>query len=84
MGYNFYSRRFLVRGRLFWPHGIAKALKKQHVGHFCHPNEHGRDKTLLDIGRPCNYETPREGISRISQRLALTRKKIENSLGRPT
>ena len=70
MGYNFYSRCFLVRGRLFWPHGIAKALKKLHVGHFCHPGEHKRVKTLLDIGRLCNYGTPREGISRIGQRLA--------------
>ena len=72
MGYNFYSRCFLVRGSLFWPHGIAKALKKQNVGHFCHPGEHGRVKTLLDIGQHCNYGTPREGILRIGQRSALT------------
>jgi len=44
---------------------LAKALKKQHVGHFCHPSEHGRVKTLLDIGRPCNYGIPREGISSV-------------------
>ena len=68
MGYNVYLRRFLVRGRLFLPHDMANALKKRHVGHFCPPGEHGRVKTLLDIGGPCNYETPREEISRIGQR----------------
>jgi hypothetical protein len=51
---------------------MANALKKQQVGHFCHPGEHGRVKTLLDIGQPCNYGTPREGITKIGQRLALT------------
>ena len=38
---------------------MANSLKKRHVGHFCPPGEHGRVKTLLDIGGPCNYETPR-------------------------
>jgi len=46
---------------------MANALKKLHVGHFCHPGEHGRVETLLDIGRPCNYDTPREEISKIGQ-----------------
>ena len=60
---------------------MANALKKRHVGHFCHPGEHGRVKKLLDIGWLCNYGTPREEISRIGQRLA---KKDENPLGVPT
>jgi hypothetical protein len=46
--------------------------KKKHVGHFCHPSEHGRVKTLLDFGLPCKFRTLREGISKIGQRLALT------------
>ena len=65
MGYNVYLRRFLFRSCLFWPHDIANALKKRHIGHFCPLGEHGRVKTLLDIGRPYNYGTPRKGITKI-------------------
>jgi len=39
---------------------MANALKKRHVGHFCPPGEHGRVETLLDIGRPCDFGTPRK------------------------
>jgi len=51
---------------------MTNALKKQHVGHFCHLGEHRRDKKLLDIGGPCNYGTPGKGITKIGQHLALT------------
>jgi hypothetical protein len=54
------------------PDLTPNALKKQHVGHFCPPGEHGRVKRLLDIGGPCNYGAPRKGITIIGQRSALT------------
>jgi hypothetical protein len=46
----------------FLPYALAKSIQNESVGHFCHPTVNQRVKTKLDLGRPCDYRAPNEGI----------------------
>jgi len=65
----FQSSEYFFEGGTFF---FLRVLYVWHLQESIEPNVHVLPITQKDLGRPCNYEAPRKGFSKVRECLALT------------